>query len=108
MGCSPLLYSLARGRHAIAEYLVAHGASIAGSTCELPPTRGFTVFHYAAVWDVKLLRLLLEKAPSELNVMHDPIHPIHLAVFSGNADCLELILDHTSQGTNLSPRKNPK
>ena len=106
MGCSPLLYSLAHEQHAIAEYLVSHGASIAGSTCELISTRGFTVFHYAAIWNAKLLRLVLEKAPNEIQVMEDPIHPIHLAVHSGNAACLQLILDHVSQGTKLSPCKN--
>lgn len=106
MGCTPLLYSLQCGEDAIAEYLVSHGASIAGSTCELRSTRGFTVFHYAAVWNAKLLRLLLEKAPSEINLTLDPIHPIHLAIFRGNADCVELILDHASQGTKLSPREN--
>lgn len=64
------------------------------------------MFHYAAVWNPKLLRLLLEKAPSEINLTHDPIHPIHLAIFRGNADCVELILGHASQGTKLSLRRN--
>ena len=63
------------------------------------------MFHLAAVWNAKLLRLLLEKAPSEMNLTHDPIHPIHLAVFRGNTDCVELILDHARQGTKLSPRE---
>lgn len=101
-GCTPLLYSLHNGKQAIAEYLVSHGASIAGNSCELRPTRGFTVFHYAAVWNANLLGLLLEKAPSEIYAIQDPIHPIHLAVLNGNAECVELMLDHTSQGTGLA------
>ena len=102
MGCTPLLYALPCGQDAIAEYLVSKGASIAGNACELRSTRGFTVFHYAAIWYPELLRLLLEKAPTEIYVIYDPIHPIHLAVFRGDTDCLKLILDHASRGRNMS------
>lgn len=102
MGCTPLLYALWFRQDAIAEYLISRDASIAGSACELWSTRGFTVFHYAAIWNPELLRLLFEKAPSEIYVIHDPIHPIHLAVFRGDTDCVKLILDHASQGRNMS------
>lgn len=102
MGCTPLLYALPYGQDAIAEYLVSRGASIVGNACELRRTRGFTLFHYAAIWNLELLRLLFEKAPSEIYVIRDPIHPIHLAVFRGDTDCVKLILDHASQGRNMS------
>lgn len=90
MGCTHLLYSLHVGQVAIAEYLVSQGASIAGSTCEIWPTRGFTPFHYAAaLGSTELLRLLLEKAPSEIYVSRDPVHPIHLAVLNDAAECVK-------------------
>ena len=90
------------GRDAIAEYLISQGASTAGSTCESWQTQGFTAFHYAAAWgSVELLRLLLEKAPNQLHVCRDPIHPLHIAVLNDNAECVEMILDHASEGMNL-------
>ena len=98
MGCTPLLYSLHKGQTAIATYLV----STAGSTCKARPTQGFTTLHYAAASNsVELLRLLLEKSPSEIYVDHDTIHHLHLAVLHGNAECVKSILDHVSQGTKL-------
>ena len=101
-GCTPLLYSLHRRQPAIAEYLISQGASIVGSTCEALPTRGFTAFHYAAVDGcIELLRLLLEKSPSELYLSNDPIHPIHYAVLNNNVECVKLMLDHASHG--ISP-----
>ena len=102
MGCTPLLYALPYGQDAIAEYLVFRGASIAGNACELRSTRGFTVFYYAAIWNPELLRLLFEKSSSEIYFIHDPIHPIHLAVFRVDTDCVNLILDHASKGRNMS------
>ena len=98
-GCTPLLYSLHKKQVAIAEDLVLQGASTTGSTCRTWTTRGFTAFHYAtALGAAKLLRLLLEKAPSDIYTHHDPIHAIHLAVLNGNSVCVKLILDHVSQG----------
>lgn len=102
-GCTPLLYSLHKKKHAIAKYLVSQGASTGGSTCKAWSTRGFTAFHYAAAYgSVELFQLLLEKAPSGFYVSHDPIHPIHLAVLNNNAECVKLMLDHASQGMNPS------
>ncbi len=102
MGCTPLLYSLHMGRDEMAEYLISQGASTAGSTCESWETRGFTAFHYAAAWgSVELLRLLLEKYPSEIYLSHDPIHPLHLAVLSDSAECVEEMIDHVREGMNF-------
>ena len=87
MGCTPLLYSFHKGQFAIAEYLISQGASIAGRVCEDWSTRGFSVFHYATGNGyVGLLRLLLEKFPSEIFLIKDPIHPIHYAILSDNAE----------------------
>ena len=100
-GCTPLLYSLHNEQYAISEYLVSEGAITTGSTCDIWQTKGYTALHYAAACgEAELLRLLLEKGPSEVFSDHDPVHPIHLAVLQNNADCVKLILDHISQGTN--------
>ena len=100
-GCTPLLYSLHKGQPSISKYLVSRGCSIKGSTCAKWETRGFTSLHYAAAYgDVELLRLLLERGPSEVFLNNDPIHPMHVAVLRNNVDCVKLILDHVSQGTN--------
>ncbi|KAF6222560.1 hypothetical protein HO133_000605 [Letharia lupina] len=105
MGCTPLLYSLHKDQHAISEYLVSQGAPTAGSTCEFFPTRGFTAFHYAAArGSVQLLRLLLEKAPSEMYANHDPIHFLHYAVLENNTECVKLMLEHASQGEGRTTR----
>ena len=64
-------------------------------------TKGYTALHYAAAYgQAELLRLLLEKSPNEIYLDHDPVHPIHLAVLQDNADCVNLVLNHISQGTN--------
>ena len=98
-GCTPLLYSLHTGQCSISKYLISRGCSIKGSTCGMWGTKGFTALHYAAAYgDVELLRLLLEKSPSEVLLNHDPIHPIHLAILQNNADCVKFVLDHVSQG----------
>lgn len=103
MGCTPLLYSLRKGQHALSRYLVLKGASTAGSACEFCSTRGFTAFHYAAFSGlVELLRLLLKKAPSEIYVNRDPIHSLHYAVLENNTECVKLMLEHASQGMHLS------
>ena len=99
-GCTALLYSLHNRQYAISEYLVSEGATTAGSTCDMGETKGYTALHYAAAYgQSELLRLLLEKSPNEIYLNHDPVHPIHLAVLQDNADCVNLILDHISQGT---------
>ena len=100
-GCTPLLYSLHKERYAISKYLVSEGAIIAGSTCKLWASEGYTAFHYAAAsGEAELLRSLLEKDPCEIFLDCDPIHPIHLAVLQNKANCVKCILDHVSQGTD--------
>ena len=102
LGCTPLLYSLHKGQYAIAIYLVSKGATTAGNTCNMWKTRGYTALHYAAAsGEVELLRLLLERGPCRVFLDQDPIHPIHLAVLYDKAECVRLILDHISQGTNF-------
>ena len=104
MGCTPLLYSLRKRKIAIAEYLVSQGVSTAGNTCRAFTTAGFTAFHYAAAGNsVDLLRSLFEKSPSEIYLKLYPIHPIHLAVLYNSTECVNLILDHISQGRKFSP-----
>ncbi len=101
MGCTPLLYSLLKGQNVISEYLVSQGASITGNTCQDWSSRGFTAFHYAAFsGSIKLLQLLLEKAPSQLYVCRDPIHPLHLAVLHDNAECVRVMIGHVREGMN--------
>lgn len=108
MGNTPLLYSLHKGKIAIAEYLVSQGVSTADRTCRAFPTAGFTAFHYAAAWNlIDLLRSLFEKSPSEIYVNLHPIHPIHLAIIHDSTECVKLILDHISQGRKLSPCQFP-
>ena len=100
-GCTALLYSLHKRQYAIAKYLIYQGATTAGSTCDLKKTIGYTALHYAAAYgQSELLRLLLAKSPNEIYLNHDSVHPIHLAILRGDADCVNLILDHISQGTN--------
>ena len=103
LGCTPLLYSLHKSQYAIAKYLVSKGATTAGSTCKKWKTEGYTALHYAAAsGEAELLRLLLERSPCQIFLDHDPIHPIHLAVLHGKADCVRLVLDHIRQGTNFN------
>ena len=101
-GCTPFLYSLHKEQYDISKYLVAEGATTAGSTCDMWQTRGFTALHYAvASGEAELLRLLLERSPCQVFLDHDQIHPIHLAVLYDRADCVRLILEHISQGTDF-------
>ena len=95
LGCTPVLYALHHGRPAIAERLIKRGASISGATCENRKTQGFTALHYAARGGyTELLQLLLARSTkSDVFHLQSPVHPIHLAVASGNIRCLELLLD---------------
>lgn len=99
---TPVLCALKCGQYDIADYLIANGASIAGAAGRV---RGYTPFHYAAsAGNVQIMRMLFERAPQEIVRCCQPIHPIHLAIASGNADCVELIMNHARkvEGTSLS------
>ena len=91
-GDTAVLYAFARGQFEIAENLISNGASIAGSG-------GYTPFHYAAsAGKAQILRMLFEKAPQGILRCCQPVHPIHLAVASGHAECVELIISHAREG----------
>ena len=101
-GVTPVHHALRLGRFEIAEYLILKGASVAeaGDTSCL---RRWTPFHDAAFQGrVQILRVLFGKAPRELLRCCQPIHPIHLAIANGHAECVELIFDHTCKGTTTS------
>jgi ankyrin repeat protein len=110
LGCIPVLYALHHGRPAIAERLIKGGASISGATCEYWKTQGFTALHYAARGGyTELLQLLLARSTkSDVFHLQSAVHPIHLAVASGNTRCLELLLDHCRRpdGLKASPTTN--
>ena len=109
LGCTPLLYSLIRNRPEMAEFLVSHGASITGQTCQKYGTWGYTPLHYAACsGHLGLLRRLLNRGALELIDMRSPVHPIHLAAANGHTECVEMILDQPYHGMPLlnSKRKS--
>ena len=99
-GCTSVLYFLQRNSLRIAEFLISKGASIAGAACLGTEPPHFTPLHYAAErGHVKILEAMLEKAPLELLQCCEPAHPIGLAVASGHAKCVELIMNHARKGT---------
>jgi ankyrin repeat protein len=110
LGCIPVLYALHHNRPAIAERLIKGGASISGATCKNRETQGFTALHYAARGGyTELLQLLLARSTkSDVFHLQSAVHPIHLAVASGNIRCLELLLDHCRRpdGLKASPTTN--
>lgn len=98
-GDTPVLYAFARGQFEIAENLISNGATIAGSEGDMSISRGYTPFHYAATaGKAQILRMLFEKAPQGILRCCQPVHPIHLAVASGHAECVELIINHVRGG----------
>ena len=102
-GCTPLSLSLLYGRMEIAEYLVLQGASTDVRACHLRQTRGFTPFHYAAnLGDERFLRVLLGKSPKGLSGIRDPVHPIHLAIARGHAECVNIMIDHCCKSKTVS------
>lgn len=106
--CTPLLYSLHRGRQKLAVLLARHGASITGQTCQKVEFRGYTPLHYAACYgNLELLECLLNRGALELIDMRSPVHPIHLAAANGHTKCVEMILDQSYHGMPL-PRSNCK
>lgn len=106
LGCTPLLYSLARNQPGIAEFLVSHGASITGQTCRKWRSRGYTPLHYAACdGNLGLLECLLNRGALELIDVGSPVHPIHLATANGHTQCVEIILDQSYHGMPISSSK---
>lgn len=98
-GNTPVLCALAHRQFEIAEYLIANDASIAGAEGDASHYRGYTPFHYAAsAGNAQILRILFEKAPQDILRCCKPVHPIHVAIASGHADCVELIIDHARKG----------
>ena len=102
LGCTPLLYSLVKDRPEIADFLVSHGASITGQTCQKWRSRGYTPLHYAACdGNLGLLECLLNRGALELIDVGSPVHPIHLAAANGHTECVEKILDRSYHGMPL-------
>lgn len=59
-------------------------------------TRGLSVLHYiAALGNTKALLRILERAPSTTEKMTSPIHPIHLAAYSGHLEFVRVLLRHS-------------
>ena len=97
--CTPLLLALMTSKVDIAHLLISRGASIAGAACREAQFQGFTPFHCAALFrDSKMMHLLLERSCHLLSCCCQPVHPIHLAVASGDIRCVELIIDYTRKG----------
>lgn len=102
-GDTPVLCAFGHGKFEIAEYLISKGASIAGAAGDRVPFRGYTPFHYAAsAGKVQILRILFEKYPQAILRCCQPVHPIHVAVANGHAECVELIIHHARKGMMTS------
>ena len=66
--------------------------------------KGYKLFHYAAsIGNVEVLRILFEKASSEILRCCQPVHPIHLAVAGGHGSCVDLIIDEARRGNTIIP-----
>ena len=101
LGCTPLLYSLHHARSEVSKYLVLQGASIAGETCDLWLTVGYTAFHYAARYGyLELLRELL-KRPTEISLQRLNPNPIHLAIQYGHTECAQILIEHAEKGMHI-------
>ena len=101
-GCTPLLYALHLGRSDIAKCLLSHGATITGKTCQGYKSRGYTAFHYAAVYgEVEFMRELLDSKQDHISQHCRPIHPIHLAVLNNSIGCVNLLLENASGRASL-------
>lgn len=97
-GCSPLLHlllqsPLGKDKIEMVEFLVLQGASIEGVAGHRWPVSWYTVFHFAADFGyTTLLQILLDKHPFALFELETLIHPLHLAVFFGHYECVQLIV----------------
>jgi len=92
--CTPLLFAFQIESYAVARMLIEEGADIEQITRCSGPTRGYTPFHYAALFDCpnNIFTALLERQP--LPALHTfPIHPAHIAVVGFRNDLLARLLD---------------
>ena len=102
-GLTPVLHALGNGRYEVAECLISNGASTVEAEGDTSYYRGWTPFHSAALdGDIQTVRLLFEKAPRAILHCCQPVHPIHLAIANGHAECVELIIYHARKGTTTS------
>ena len=98
-GCTALLYCLYREEPEIAEHIALQGASPVGKVCGHYNSYGASVFHLAASLNYSgLLKILLELQSSQYRSLKHPVHPLHLAVQSGAAECVELMIAHANNG----------
>lgn len=101
-GLTPVFYALKLGQLEVAESLILKGASVAEAG-DASYFRGWTPFHDAAGQGrVQILGALFGKAPRAIMRCCQPVHPIHLAIANGSAECVELIIDHARKGTRTS------
>lgn len=98
-GDTPVLYAFSLGNFEIAECLITNGASIAKCSSGTSMFKGYTAFHHAAsAGNVQILRILFDKSPHGIMACCQSVHPIHLAISGGHAECVELIIDHARKG----------
>ena len=101
-GLTPVLYALKLKQLEIAENLILRGASVA-EPGDGSHSIGWTPFHDAALHGhIQILRALFGKAPRAIVRCCRPVHPIHLAIANGHAECVELIIDHARKSTSAS------
>lgn len=98
-GCTVLLYCLYRQQPQIAEHIALRGASPVGKVCEYYNPHGYSAFHLAASLNYSgLLKILLELQSTQYWNLKHPEHPLHLAVQSQAAECVELMISHAKNG----------
>ncbi|KAL8797279.1 MAG: hypothetical protein Q9195_000432 [Heterodermia aff. obscurata] len=94
-GCTAFLYCLHRQKPKIAEHIALRGGSPLGKVCRHYNPHGYSAFHLAASRNYSgLLKILLELQPSQYRNLKHPEHPLHLAVLSQAAECVDLMLCH--------------
>lgn len=104
-GCTPVLAALNSGHNEIARYLIRKGAPTTGQICDKHTNRGYSALHLASQQDSQtdILQFLLSKdLQSEIPWNQSPVHPIHVAVTSGNNTGLRVLLQHIQSQTRAS------
>ena len=101
-GCTALLYCLYRKEPEIAEHIALQGASPVGKVCGHYNPYGDSAFHMAASLNYSgLLKILLELQSSQYRNLKHPEHPLHLAVQSEAAECVELMIAHANNKKDI-------